>query len=88
MKELTYFYLKSCPYCILASQYLAELQKENPAYAAIPIKMIEERENKALADSFDYFYVPCFYIDGKKVAEGSLDKRGVRQILDMALESD
>lgn len=87
MKDLTLFYLEYCPYCKRARQYLAELQQENPAYAAIPVTMVEEREKKALADSYDYFYVPCFYIGDHKVAEGSIDKEGVRQVLDMALEA-
>ena len=87
MKELTLFYLESCPYCKRARQYLDELRQENPSYAAIPLTMIEEREQRQLADQYDYFYVPTFYIGDKKVAEGSIDKQGVRQVLDMALEA-
>lgn len=86
MKDLTLFYLESCPYCMRARQYMAELKAENPAYANIPLTMVEEREKKALADSYDYFYVPCFYMGEDKIAEGSIDKEGVRQVLDMALK--
>ena len=87
MKDLTLFYLESCPYCKRARQYLEELRRENPSYAAIPLTMIEERQQRALADQYDYFYVPTFYIGDQKAAEGSIDKNGVRQVLDMALES-
>lgn len=85
MKELTLFYLENCPYCKRARAYMQELRDENPEYNAIPVKMVEEREQKQLADSFDYYYVPCFYIGGQKIAEGSIDKDGVRQVFDEAL---
>ena len=87
MKDLTLFYLATCPYCNRARQYMEELKEENPAYAAIPVKMIEERERKSLADSFDYFYVPTFYVGDQKVAEGAIDKDGVRAVFDKALKA-
>ncbi len=87
MKELTMFYLESCPYCRRARSYMAELSDENPDYAKIPVKMVEEREQKALADSFDYYYVPCYYIGDEKISEGAVDKDGVRAVLDKALEA-
>lgn len=87
MKELTMFYLESCPFCKRARQYMQELRDENPAYAAIPIKMVEEREQRALANSYDYYYVPCFYIGEEKIAEGSIDKEGVRAVFERVLNA-
>ena len=86
MKDLTMFYLESCPYCKRARSYMEELKQESSKYAEIPIKMVEERQQKELADSFDYYYVPCYYINGKKFAEGSIDKEGVKKVFDAALE--
>ncbi len=85
MKELTMFYLETCPYCNRARQYMKELCDENAEYASIPVKMVEERQQKALADSYDYYYVPCYYIGGDKIAEGGIDKEGVRAVFDKAL---
>lgn len=85
MKELTLFYLESCPFCKKARAYMDELRQENPEYAAIPVKMVEEREEKALADSYDYYYVPCYFIGDEKLAEGAIDKDGVRAVFDKAL---
>lgn len=85
MKELTLFYLEHCPYCKRARGYMQELRDENPAYAAIPIKMVEESEQKAEADRHDYYYVPTFYLDGEKISEGAVDKEGVRAVFDKAL---
>ncbi|MDL2325152.1 glutaredoxin [Ruminococcaceae bacterium OttesenSCG-928-A16] len=86
MKELTLFYLENCPYCKRARNYMQELCEENPEYAKIPVKMVEERAEKELADSFDYYYVPCYYIGKDKLAEGSIDKAGVKAVFDKALE--
>ena len=41
MKELIFFELKNCPYCIRANKYLNELM-EDPKYQAIHIRKIDE----------------------------------------------
>ncbi|MDL2219410.1 glutaredoxin [Ruminococcaceae bacterium OttesenSCG-928-O06] len=87
MKELTLFYLETCPHCKRARAYMQELRDENAEYAAIPIKMVEEKQERQLADSYDYFYVPCYYIGERKVAEGRIDKEGVRTVFDEALKA-
>lgn len=86
MKNLTLFYLETCPHCIRAQQYMKELCDENPAYAEIPVRRVEERKEKNLADSYDYFYVPTYYVDDEKVSEGSVNKDDVRKVFDIALE--
>ena len=88
MKDLTMFYLESCPYCRRARQYMDELCRENPEYANIPLTMVEERQQKELADSYDYYYVPCYYAGKEKLAEGALDKAGVKAVFDAALEEN
>ena len=87
MKKLTLFYLEICPYCTLCRRYMRELQNENPAYAALSIELVEESVETARADSRDYYYVPCFYLEDEKLAEGSIDKAGVRAVFDMALQA-
>lgn len=87
MKELTLFYLEHCPYCKKARGYMDELRGENPAYAGIPVKMVEESQEKAVADQHDYYYVPTFYLGGEKISEGAIDKEGVRAVFDKALNA-
>ncbi len=86
MKTLTLFYLESCPYCRRALAYMKELTAENPKYAEIPVNMIEERQQKQLAASFDYYYVPCYFIENEKIAEGRIDKAGVQAVFERCLE--
>lgn len=86
MKPVKLFYLKDCPYCKKALKYLDELRAEEPAYAAVEIEMIEESEHPDVADSYDYYYVPTFYVGGVKVHEGGIWKEEVEAVLRQATE--
>lgn len=82
---LTCFYLPHCPHCKLAARCLGDLQRENPAYAAVAVNWIDESAEKALADSYDYWNVPCFYLGREKLFEGHMEKADVKAVLDAAL---
>ena len=87
MKELTYFYLSGCPFCRAADRMLKELETEHPEFSKIPIKKIEERENATLAERYDYYYVPCFWIGNQKLHEGAASKEKLRAVLDKAISA-
>lgn len=72
MKKLLFFEIKFCPYCIQAKRFLEELLKENPLYQKIDIEFVDERKEKKRASEYDYYLVPSFFIDDKKVHEGSI----------------
>ena len=86
MKKLTIFYQERCPFCKRAFNYIEELEKENPEYSKITTELIEETLQPDYADTFDYYYVPTFYIDGEKIHEGGIKKDEVKAILDAALQ--
>ena len=85
MKSITYFYLKGCPYCKKAEEYLNRLLDENPQYRRLEIHWIDENENPEYCDLMDYFYVPCFYVDGVNRHEGRITKEKLQSVLEMAL---
>ena len=91
MKDILMFYLNDCGYCQKAHRALAELMDENPAYRALKLTKIEESEQPELADRYDYYAVPTFYVDGEKVFEAHIGmsyeaiKAAVRSSLDAAL---
>lgn len=85
MEDILFFHLSSCPHCKKAFALLEELIGENTDYKKIDIKTIEERENAKLADSFDYYYVPCFYVNGEKKHEGAITKSELKSVLDSAI---
>ena len=72
MKPVKLFYLRSCPFCKKALRYIDEARAAHPELAAVGIEMIEESEQPEVADAFDYYYVPTFYVDGVKVHEGGI----------------
>jgi thiol-disulfide isomerase/thioredoxin len=85
------FYLETCGYCDKARRALEELAAENPAYRDIPLTMIEESREPALADTYDYYAVPSFF-DGKtKLFEAHLFmsyeeiRDEVKKVLDYAI---
>ena len=84
-KEIELFYLPSCPYCKQALQWLEELKREDQRYSSVQVKLIDERMQKELADSRDYYLVPTFFVGGKKVHEGVASKPIVARALDLAL---
>lgn len=85
MKKLTFFYLKNCPFCKRALQYIDEAKAEHPELTETEIEMIEESEQPAVADRFDYYYVPAFYLGEEKLHEGGISKEEVVEVLRRAL---
>ncbi len=85
MKKIQLFYLERCPYCKKTRADLNDLLKED-RFKELAIEMIEESVQKELADQYDYYYVPCFYVDGIKVKEGVLSMQDVEEVLMMASE--
>jgi len=87
MPKLDLFILESCPYCIRARKYLDELRQEEPKYQTIEIHLIDERKERALANSYNYYLVPTFYLGQTKLYEGIMTKADVKNVLDKALQS-
>ncbi|NJP39543.1 thioredoxin family protein [Oscillospiraceae bacterium HV4-5-C5C] len=86
MKDVLYFKLANCPHCRLADRLIKELSAEDPRYADIKFKIVDEQKEAEMAEKYDYYYVPCFFIDGKKVSEGHVEKADMKKVLDLALE--
>lgn len=91
MEKILMFYMPGCPYCAQAERVLKDLYRENPAYQKIGIQRVDETREVAFANSFDYYYVPTMYIDGKKLYEAcpgethEMCKKQVRAVLEAAL---
>lgn len=86
MKRIQLFYLKNCPFCKKALRYIEEAKAAHPELAALEIELIEESEEPVVADRYDYYYVPTFYIDGVKVHEGGIYPDEMEPLLRKALE--
>lgn len=87
MEHIKLFYLANCPYCRQAFAYIEKL-KEQEAYKDIEIDLIEESEEPDIADRYDYFRVPAFYLGDKKISEGIVTPEKVEAIFQQALCSE
>lgn len=76
---------KSCPYCQQAFRLMEELQQENPVYKQISFQVVDELENPSFADSLDYWYVPTYFINGKKIHEGVPTREKIRAVFEEIL---
>ena len=86
MKEITYFYLKSCPYCRQADRMIEDLLKKEPVFSQVPIRKIEEQEHAEIADQYDYYFVPCLYIGKEKLMEGVPSAEKIRSVFLAAMD--
>lgn len=87
MKTVKLFYLKDCPFCRKAFRYIEQAQAAHPELAAVGIEAVEESERPDVADAYDYYYVPTFYIGDVKVHEGGVCPDEVEAILRKASEA-
>lgn len=87
MKNLTLFYLANCPHCKKALSLIDEIKTERSDLAPVQITMIEESKDSATAEQYDYYYVPTFYLDDKKLHEGKVEKADVLGVLEQAAKS-
>lgn len=86
MKSVLMFILENCPYCRKALKYMEEIMEETPRYKEIPVRIVDEKLNPELAEEYDYYYVPTFYVDDEKVHEGVAEKEDVRRVFEKAEE--
>lgn len=81
MKKLTMFHFEGCPYCAQAWKWVNELRKEEPSLSDVEIERIDEKKHPAIAECYDYYYVPTFYLEGKKLHEGAATKEKIERVL-------
>ena len=68
----------------MALRYQEELFRLHPAWRDIPLRIVDESKERALADACDYYYVPTYYVDGKKVHEGRITRQDVERVFRLA----
>ncbi|MCX7781758.1 MAG: thioredoxin family protein [Negativicutes bacterium] len=86
MKPMLMFIMDSCPHCKKALAWMEELKQEIPQYADIEVNIVDEKAHPDIANQYDYYYVPTYYIAENKVHEGAATKDIVRKVFAMACE--
>ncbi|QHQ59497.1 glutaredoxin [Anaerocolumna sedimenticola] len=85
MKTITMFETSWCPHCKQAHKFMDELMNENPRYKNLKIQIIDEELEPEVANSYDYYYVPTYYLDSEKVHEGVPNKKAIELLFNNAL---
>ena len=86
MKKITMFTMQSCPYCQAAERWMKKLFTENNKYSTLEIEKIDELAYPEIAEKYDYWHVPTYYVGDEKAHEGAASLRKIRKVFDMALE--
>ncbi len=84
-KKLQLFHFEGCPYCKATRRWIESVKREHPELASVDIEMIDEKLHPEIAEQYDYYYVPTFFLDGRKVHEGPCKKEIVERVLRDAL---
>lgn len=85
MKEVLLFIMRSCPHCKKALAYQQELFEQYPAFLKAPLCIVDENEEADFASRYAYYYVPTYYVDGKKMHEGPVSKEDVKAVFESAM---
>lgn len=91
MKNIKMFHLNDCGYCDKARKAMKELKQEDK-YKDVVVETIEETEHPDIADQYDYYATPTYYVDEKKIFEAHIGmtyeqiKAEVKHVFDLALE--
>jgi len=85
--DIKMFIKRGCPYCAQAESVITELSEEHPEYKDIKIMRIDENAEPELADSYDYWYVPSFFVNNEKKYEGSAmdSRKKVKKVINSIL---
>jgi len=80
MKEVKMFTKETCPHCKKALSLMKEICEEHPEYKTVKIEKVDETKEANYAATFDYYYVPTFYVGGVKMHEGSPTKEALKKV--------
>lgn len=87
MKEILMFVQERCPHCRRAFKWHeALIQKQHPEWAEVSIRVVDEEKEKELADAYDYYYVPTYFVDGVKIQEGPVTQPDVERVFEAAMD--
>jgi hypothetical protein len=59
---------------------MEEICKEHPEYRKVTIQKIDETKDPDYAATFDYYYVPTFYVGDAKIHEGTPTKEAIEKV--------
>ena len=86
MKDITVLITDWCPHCKRAINWIDEVKQENPKYKEIKVEIIDEEKTPEIAQQYDYYYVPTYFVGKRKAFEGGTTIEIVRKVFEEASE--
>lgn len=77
-----------CPYCRKAYRIMDELKAENPEFADVEVEIIDEELQPEIAEKYDYYLVPTFFVGDEKVHEGVPTKEIIKTVYEKAIKTN
>jgi len=79
MKDFLLFVLPDCPYCRRALRWQEEIFNAHPEYRDLPLQVVDESTENDVSQTYDYYYVPCYFWGKEKLAEGVLSRHQIQE---------
>ena len=81
------FVMEGCPYCRQALRWMDELMQQYPEYNDVPLTLIDETKQPDVANQWDYYYVPTYFVGKDKLHEGAATKEKIQRVFERALRN-
>ena len=85
MKKITMFIIERCPHCKAALKWMDELYEQNPEYKNLEIEIIDENVHSDIANQYDYYYVPTYFVGDEKLHEGAASLEKIQNVFNAAM---
>lgn len=85
-KDVVMFVLEDCPYCKKAYKMMDEIKSKKAEYGDVKVEIVEETKHPDRAAKYDYYYVPTFFVDGKKIHEGIPSEEAIERVYQAAIK--
>lgn len=87
MSNITLYHFEGCPACGHAKEWIKELRAEKPELRDALVEMVDVHKTPGFRAPEPFYYVPTFFVNGKKVLEGEVTKEKVEAILRQGLRA-
>ncbi|HHT08467.1 MAG: glutaredoxin family protein [Christensenellales bacterium] len=81
MANITLYHFEGCPACGHAKEWMKELRAEKPELKAVEVEMVDVHKTPNFVPPEPFYYVPTFFVDGKKVLEGAVSKEEIEKVM-------
>lgn len=83
MKKLTIVKDETCSFCKLMMEYMEDVLRSDPRFRGIKPEYVDYNENESV--KYEHYFIPAFYVDGKLVHDGPVDREKVVSILERVI---